>query len=175
MKLLVLSDNHGNYSTVNQIFTEYRDKVDYIIHCGDSEFSFEDPIWQLVDVKVAGNMDFSPGYPTIETLQTPLGKLLITHGHLFQVNQGNQMLFDLALEKDAQFVFHGHTHRLYAELKDGILLMNPGSIAQPRGEIQAKTYAVVEISKDFIEVDYYNHQSVLLEDLTHYFKLDGAD
>ncbi|MGF3076642.1 metallophosphoesterase [Facklamia sp. P12955] len=175
MKLLVLSDNHGNYSIVKNIIQQFKDKVDYIIHCGDSEFSFDDPIWQAVDVKVAGNMDFSPGYPSSEILSTPKGKILITHGHLYQVNQGNINLLELALQKNAKYVFHGHTHRLYAEMKRGILFMNPGSIAKARGEIQEKTFSIVEISDDFIKVDYYNSHAIQLEDLSYYFKLDGAD
>ena len=54
MKVLILSDNHGHYELVHSLVDQFRPEVDYICHCGDSEFKAEDPIWQEVDAYVAG-------------------------------------------------------------------------------------------------------------------------
>jgi len=35
MKYLVLSDSHQDRQIVVDVFKQWKDKVDYVIHCGD--------------------------------------------------------------------------------------------------------------------------------------------
>ncbi len=38
MKIVVVSDNHGDREIIQKIVDHYEGKVDGIFHCGDSEF-----------------------------------------------------------------------------------------------------------------------------------------
>ncbi|MBK0348089.1 metallophosphoesterase [Aerococcaceae bacterium zg-ZJ1578] len=169
MKWLVISDNHGNWAQLNQLIEQYRSQVDIIVHCGDSEFPADDPIWEQVDVVVSGNMDFDPQYFAVRTKDTEVGKILVVHGHRHGVNTNNQELLEMALGTNAKFVFHGHTHRLYAEQKEGVVFVNPGSLNHSRGPIPYKTYAVIDIDEQKIIVKFYTDTHECLVDLTQEF------
>lgn len=175
MKFLLISDNHGHYNLVQEIIRAFGPQVDYIFHCGDSEFPYEDSIWQQVDLKVKGNMDFYPAFPDSETIETPVGKVVLVHGHKHHVNQSNQGVLELAQNEGAKFAFHGHTHKLYAEYRQGVLLVNPGSLAHSRGPVNARTFAIVVISDNGYRVDYYDETRAYLESLSQYFEINGAD
>ena len=96
--------------------------------------------------------------------------IYMTHGHLFNVNMGLTYLSLAAKEKNASLCFYGHTHKLAAEMVDGILYLNPGSISQPRGKYShLKTYAIVETSEKEIEVAFYTQNHEKLSDLTFTF------
>ena len=68
-----------------------------------------------------------------------------THGHIY--NQDN-----LPPLQEGDILIHGHTHVLKAQLMDGYILLNPGSVSIPK-EGNPATYAVLENSiftiKDF--------------------------
>ena len=61
MKYLVVSDNHGDRRILVDLFAYYKDQVDLMIHCGDSELSVNDELWQEAYV-VTGNCDYDPKY-----------------------------------------------------------------------------------------------------------------
>ena len=60
----------------------------------------------------------------------------ITHGHVY--NEGNRPPM-----KEGDVLLHGHTHVLRAEEKDGIIILNPGSVSIPK-EGNPPTYAIYE-------------------------------
>ncbi|MDO4432933.1 MAG: metallophosphoesterase [Aerococcaceae bacterium] len=156
MKFLVLSDNHGLWNVVHNLLQHFGPQVDYVFHCGDSEFTSDDPIWEQVSCVVAGNMDFDPQYVPQQIVETPVGKVFVAHGHRHQINQSNDTLYQVAKDSDCRFVFHGHTHVLYAEYREGILLMNPGSINHSRGNHHGTTFAIVTVDDAQINVEYYD-------------------
>lgn len=170
MKFLVLGDNHGRWQTVQSVIQTFKSQVDYIIHTGDSEFPSDDPLWDDVDAVVSGNMDFDPQFRKQYLLNTEEGQVFVVHGHRHGVNHSNQTLLDLAREKDIKFVFHGHTHRLYADYQAGVLLVNPGSLNQSRGEHQVLTFAIVTVLADSIVVNFYDDNLQMVETLTETFK-----
>lgn len=49
-----------------------------------------------------------------------------------------------AIRKEAKVVLFGHTHEAYYEYRDGIHILNPGSLGHPRGSLYP-TYAVIDI------------------------------
>jgi hypothetical protein len=59
-----------------------------------------------------------------------------THGHVYNETQLPPM-------KAGDVLLHGHTHVLRAEEKDGIWILNPGSVSIPK-EGNPPTYAVLE-------------------------------
>lgn len=168
MKMMILSDNHGRWKKVYDIVKEVRPTVDYIFHLGDSEFEQDDSIWELIDGAVEGNMDGNQYYPMEQIIDTPEGKVYLVHGHVQSVNRTNSSVIELAKERGANFVFHGHTHQLKSELiDDELLLVNPGSLNNSRGIHPYKTYAIVNVTNDEYEVTFYDEDMKLLEELTH--------
>lgn len=172
MKWLIMSDNHGGWTKVNSLIDNYREQVDLIFHCGDSEFPADDPIWKKVDYVVKGNMDFDPQYYNTQMIETDHGKILLVHGHRHGVNAGHETLLQLAQEERLKFVFHGHTHRLYADQYQGVIFINPGSLNHSRGPINEKTFALVEIMENQVKVEFLNDAGIVLHDLTKIFEVN---
>lgn len=169
MKYLVVSDNHGNRDVLVDLVHIWEKKVDGMFHCGDSELKEDDNLWQKF-VVVKGNCDYSPEYQKETAIAHGEDTIYMTHGHLFNVNMGLTYLSLAAKEKSASLCFYGHTHKLAAEMVDGILYLNPGSISQPRGKYShLKTYAIVETSEKEIEVAFYTQNHEKLSDLTFTF------
>ncbi|MCZ0717040.1 metallophosphoesterase [Aerococcus kribbianus] len=161
MQILILSDSHGDSQILTDLVSRYSDQVDYYIHCGDSELSDQDTIWNLYTT-VQGNMDFYP-FATEAVLDTDQGKIVIVHGHLHQVKQGDQTLVSLAKEKQADIVCYGHTHVMDCHETEGVLIINPGSIRLPRGEYPKPSYAILTIDKAGNKsVAFYNRDNNLI-------------
>jgi putative phosphoesterase len=150
MRLLVISDTHGNYPLLLKL-TEIINHIDTIIHLGDGE---EDAVLLagLVDIKVirlAGNCDPGSTSPR-EILWNCEGKhLFFLHGDRYGVKQGLKSLEQRAIEIKADAVFYGHTH-IATNLKlSDILFVNPGTLMKGAG---FKSYAIVDVSETDIEI-----------------------
>lgn len=156
LKILVVSDNHGDEGILNELATHYKDEVDYFIHCGDSELSNTDLIWEIYH-PVKGNMDFYP-YETESVVQTPLGNIVVAHGHLHDVKQTDEELVRLARENKAKIACYGHTHIMDYHTTDGVTIINPGSVRLPRGTYPYPTYALVSWEEGQVpDVTFYRH------------------
>ncbi|WP_124058851.1 YfcE family phosphodiesterase [Vaginisenegalia massiliensis] len=175
MKFLLMSDNHGRWQTVSALLERFASQVDYVFHCGDSEFPADDPIWDQIDARVAGNMDFDPNYAKEEWVTTPIGKVLIVHGHHHGVNFGLDKLVAYGQSHGASFIFHGHTHRLHATVVDQILLCNPGSLNHSRGAYDGTSLAMIDINQAGIQVDFLNEEGNLITELSQHFPPLGGD
>ena len=153
MKALIISDSHGLRDELIIISERHMHDVDVMIHCGDSELELNAK--ELQDYKVVrGNCDFLGAFP--EEIVHNLGesKLFATHGHLYGIKQSLQSLYYRSQEVDAKIVCFGHSHIMGAELIEGVLFINPGSILLPRLR-KEKTYAVLEIVENHALVTFY--------------------
>lgn len=159
MKILVISDNHGDRDILQAVFDGNAGLVDHFVHCGDSELDPNDPIFDHCAV-VRGNNDFDPGFKDDQLLAFGPGttQYYLTHGDYYQVNSGLLQLSLKTKEMGANVAFYGHTHQLMADLVDGLLYLNPGSISLPRGEYAfiGGTYAILEVTDDTFDVRFYN-------------------
>ncbi|ULG71252.1 YfcE family phosphodiesterase [Macrococcus brunensis] len=139
MKWVVVSDNHGMTNILTDIKSIHHD-ADYYIHLGDSEFTRENP--EIRDyVAVMGNCD-GLWFDKTAVIEDKQGAFL-THGHLYSVNAGREQLAEAAEAAGCRFAFYGHTHVRKIEEIDGVICINPGSIAQSRSE-EPETYLVIE-------------------------------
>ena len=59
MKIVVMSDSHGDKETVKAVSAL---PADAIFHCGDSELSFDDPVLHKMH-RVRGNCDSDVRFP----------------------------------------------------------------------------------------------------------------
>lgn len=169
MKLVAVSDTHGDHAILEEILTQ-QPEADAYFYAGDSEMTADDPIFQRYQA-VRGNMDFDVGFPLTLT-QTIAGvTVFMAHGHLFGVGFSLTKLLDAAQAAEAQVAIFGHTHVLGVEMHRGMLVLNPGSISQPRGEFAnlGGTYAVIESTPRQFRVSYYLRNGKPAPDLARTF------
>ena len=146
MKILIVSDTHGRDSGLEKA-VERESPFDMLIHCGDVE-GREDYIEALAECPcciVSGNNDFFSDLPREDVVSIAGHNFLVTHGHYYGVSMELAGIEDEARSRNLDGVFFGHTHRPVLKVKNGFLLLNPGSLSYPRQEGHAPSYAVMTL------------------------------
>jgi putative phosphoesterase len=170
MKVLIMSDSHGLTTDIDDIKNRHMDEVDFMLHCGDSELSAESS--ELMAFKgVKGNCDFGSNLP--DEIIEHLGDyvLYMTHGHLYNVKATLMNLKYRALEINAKIACYGHSHIAVAEIIDGVLFINPGSIRLPVLRRQ-KTYAILDVENTLAKVTFYEVNGREVEEISQRFTLE---
>jgi uncharacterized protein len=149
MKILVLSDTHGEIDKAVEAIEKNRD-IDLIIHLGDyfRDAQKLESMFPKIPVEyIYGNSDFMIGDVPAEKMLDIKGKrIFITHGHRYSVKWDYNRLHKKAEESNADVLLFGHTHIAELIEEKGYLLINPGSISEPRSE-DNESYAVIEIDE----------------------------
>jgi len=164
MKVLVVSDSHGNSGAVKSLINRYKNDVQTIVHLGDNAkdlLQFDADYPDVNFVAVAGNCDYFGGLLSERMLtigNTVKRQVLLLHGHKHNVKLSHDRLVYYALEKGADACLFGHSHMPYVHVHKSVfvcngetprelLLMNPGSISEPRGGSQAG-YGILSIDDE---------------------------
>ncbi|MBB5324611.1 hypothetical protein HNQ34_001708 [Anoxybacillus tepidamans] len=154
MKVLIVSDSHGLIDELIEIKQRHAHEVDAFIHCGDSELS--SGCVELEDfLYVGGNCDFYEDFQKERTEEIQEIRFFITHGHLYNVKMTLMNLYYRAQEVGAKIVCFGHSHIAGAEMINGVLFINPGSILLPRMR-KERTYALLQIENGQATVQFYD-------------------
>ena len=122
-----------------------------LIHAGDVEGDLERILGDKREYEifaVAGNMDWSDSLENELVIPVCGHTIYLTHGHRLSVHGGTRRLVERAKEKGADIAVYGHVHVPDYGTEDGVLVINPGSIAKPRQEGWRKSYAVMTIDED---------------------------
>lgn len=92
---------------------------------------------------VRGNCDWVSDLPM--ELLLPLGgkRIFLCHGHGYGVKNGLLRLFYRAREQGADYAVFGHTHHSLIAQREGIFLVNPGSIGAFYGK-GGPTFALLD-------------------------------
>ncbi|GFO56143.1 phosphoesterase [Geomonas sp. Red276] len=145
MKLLVISDSHGNYPQAFKAH-ELAGPVDHIIHLGDGseDAKLLEEVLEVPVLRVAGNCDCDPQLPRELTLKFGDCQVLVTHGNRQAVKSGLGELIGRGKQVGANLILYGHTHLPAVEAADGMLLINPGSLK----EGGSASYAVITVEGD---------------------------
>ncbi|MGB9080106.1 MAG: metallophosphoesterase [Desulfuromonadaceae bacterium] len=154
MKVLVISDTHGNANRAFRAHT-LSEPVDAIIHLGDGAAD-ADLLREALDIpviNVAGNCDPGSDAPREQVWECEGKRILLTHGDLYQVKRGLERLRQRAEEIGADAVLFGHTHQGVLENHAGLLLVNPGALSQAGHH---RSYAVLTITPDGITPRHYD-------------------
>ncbi len=131
MKILLLSDSHGNAARMTSAVKKFGKNADVIVHCGDATrgeadlLIKENPGKKVVCVR--GNCDWGSSLNDVEIFEVCNKRILVTHGHLFGAKYGLESLYYKALEENCDLVFFGHTHNPTDETEGKVRLINPGS------------------------------------------------
>lgn len=144
MKILILSDSHGDTAALRQAIT--RETPDRVFHLGDMYRDAQRMVSSFPNLPidaVLGNCDAYSGVEGPEELLTTAGnvKFFLTHGHGFHVKMGTALLIREGLAAGANVICFGHTHRAVCKEHSGVWLINPGTAG---GVGAPATYAVVE-------------------------------
>ncbi|RNC69070.1 MAG: metallophosphoesterase [Desulfuromonadales bacterium] len=129
MKVLVLSDTHGNHSLAVRAL-DMAGHTDHIVHLGDEieDACFLEEVTGISVTKVLGNCDLSPLFPRETTLELDGKRVLLTHGDLYTVKTGLDKLKKKAVAERIDVVLYGHTHIPIVQKIDNILFVNPGCL-----------------------------------------------
>ncbi len=199
-RILVVSDSHGGKVMFASIIMKFGKDADALCFCGDG---IPDLLGMLEDslsreelsrnippviAFVQGNGDHSSytlltdervpvSVPILQTITAAGKKILIAHGHRYNVYIGTKELKADAEKLGADIVFYGHTHIANALIKtkrggaqgtkQKIALINPGSCSLPRGGLP-RTFAIVDVFKDkpIPEYSFYEAKWNEFEELT---------
>lgn len=138
MRVLVVSDSHGDFSSLKKVYTrENKDKgLDLLIHLGDGVLDALrlQRISHLPLEAVNGNNDPTEAFPDELCIMLEGIRIFFCHGHSFNLPSGLKTLSNLAHRAGADLAFFGHTHQHLCQKKNGLTLINPGAICRWENE-----------------------------------------
>lgn len=131
MKLLIVSDTHGNLLVLEEAVKREQD-AEFVLHLGDGLYDLEAVRHTMrcpQAYPVRGNCDFDRTMPS-ERLCGFGGKLIFfTHGNGYEVKMTTGALLSTAKQRGADIALFGHTHLPYYAYTDGVYLFNPGALS----------------------------------------------
>jgi len=150
MRIIVISDTHGNYQNLERVLMRNTD-AQWIFHLGDGEleldrFVIAHPILAPKIIHVAGNCDYDSLSPDFFTIPAGVHKIFAAHGHKFSVGSSLEKIKKAALDNECDIILYGHTHSRFMTYEDGVWIMNPGSAAIPR-DGNKPSFGCIDISE----------------------------
>lgn len=162
VKILVVSDIHGNEESFQTIVEKFGPSCDCLVSCGDGlrdlarllSDAQDDSILHsaipAVIVAVKGNCDFEEeSVPCDSQQELSVSKkikvhsseiftaakrtIFVTHGNKYHIELGLEALLSAAKKNKAQFVLFGHSHKAFYQEIEHCVAINPGSCSSPRG------------------------------------------
>lgn len=141
IKFLVLSDSHGQRTALRRALAA-QPEARQVFFLGDGWRDIEavreaEP--ERTFLAVPGNCDAGVTQPPVG--ETVIGgiKIFFTHGHLYRVKWGTELLVQAARSRGATLALFGHTHMPCERYDSGVQLFNPGSIGYK------ETYGLIEV------------------------------
>ncbi|MFS0780674.1 metallophosphoesterase family protein [Bacillus sp. 1P06AnD] len=170
MKILIVSDSHGQTDILHKLKARYASEMAAMIHCGDSELNNGDEAIEGFTY-VRGNCDYDSAFPNERTEEIGGYRFFITHGHLYNIKMNLQSITYKAEEAEAQFVCFGHSHHAGSmQGDDGLIYINPGSISLPRGR-KEKSFAILEIEDSKANVQFLDDEGKTIQSLSASYKI----
>ena len=153
MKVLFISDIHGNIEYLNRALERYRnEEAEKLLILGDfggyvhssADYEVAEELNNMAGaiIAVKGNCDseyiddiFNFSLTYMRTIEINNKKVTLTHGHIYGP-------YNLPSDCGDVFLF-GHTHRGMIEKLGEKIIANPGSISKPRGGTK-KSYIAID-------------------------------
>lgn len=161
MKIAVISDIHDNLVNLEKVLNFCRAKeIKEIICCGD--VASEETLGYLAKFSgtihlVFGNMDLDyhrqevlvEKHPNI-ILYQGVGEVELAGKKIAFVHEPSQIKSYLQhVQTRADIIFHGHTHKPWTQVIDGVQVVNPGNVANI---FYAPTFALYDIQTNQLEL-----------------------
>ncbi len=156
MEIAIVSDSHIP-SRARQIPTPFRKRIrnaDHVIHAGD--FDSESALADMQDfatelTAVKGNMDPRIGLPAVTAVELGGVEFVVTHGTGSPRGYEKRIVNTVtkhATSEDAVGVA-GHTHEVLDTKRNGIRLLNPGSVTGANPATRATMMTATAADGDF--------------------------
>ena len=161
MRIVVFSDTHGIYHRLLTVFERTYRQTDCYLHLGDGIDEFK-RLEQKFACKsfysVRGNCDFGKLAPLERSITLDGVCIYMTHGHTLSVKAGLDRLKHTAVKQHASIALYGHTHKSFTAYCNGLYILNPGSLGQPRD--RQPTYGTIDLTKagivtNIVEVEHF--------------------
>ncbi len=130
--ILVVSDSHGN--AANLLRAVELAHPDMVFHLGDGWRDAEELARRYPSLpleRVPGNCDCRFGETAERIVEVEGKRILLCHGHTLGVKTDLAMLVRAALERGVDAALFGHTHKPLVDIRNGVTLLNPGSVRGP--------------------------------------------
>lgn len=153
MKILVMSDSHGN--TENMLRAVEKSSPSLIIHLGDcvrDTEALEKEYPAIPLYRVRGNCDIDFVTPESGLEEVDGVRIFFAHGHRHGVKLNMDSFYNSAYFSGAQLGLYGHTHTARWKQFGSMEILNPGSI----GDRRKPTYAVVETNHGVFSCHIYD-------------------
>lgn len=133
MKILVTSDTHGMYDSISDYILSNND-IDLMIHAGDGLEDVKNIYYEtgINYYAVKGNNDYFSSGDYEKVVDIGDRRIFLCHGHKYDVDYTYERLLERTSELDCSIVIFGHIHIFVNEVRNNILLLNPGSPTLPR-------------------------------------------
>jgi putative phosphoesterase len=148
-RILVLSDTHGNIPALEAVLkwaagqeSGYTFNTAVFLGDGIQDLHRTTAAFSPEWIKVKGNNDYAPSVPETDVFDFCGHRFFVCHGHRHSLYNGYDKLSAAARGAGAGAALFGHTHVPFLENTDGLLLVNPGSIGNPRNG-SAAGFAVI--------------------------------
>ncbi|MGL4737348.1 MAG: metallophosphoesterase family protein [Cellulosilyticaceae bacterium] len=155
MKVLVISDTHGRIERVGYLINMLKPYgLTHVLHAGDcitDTLELQKKYPHLVIEGVPGNCDFRDyGIERHRLVEVDGLPIFLTHGDKHHVKYEYDELYIDAVAHEAKIAIFGHTHSAFKEKREGVLLLNPGSLTQPR-DTTYPSFAILEIENGMLK------------------------
>lgn len=152
MKILVLSDSHGNISAMQRCVEAVQPH--HVLFLGDCLRDAE----HLREYYPALPMDTVPGNCDWGSLDEPerlieLGgvRIFMMHGHTRNVKYSGMSAYYAAKEMVADILLYGHTHVPMVDYDGTLYTMNPGTV----GDRSRGSYGVITVAGGKVDCSVY--------------------
>lgn len=184
MKAIVCSDLHGSVSSALALKEiVQKENADLVLMLGDflyngprnGVFDDYDPE-KVIDIlnefaakiiACEGNCDARIDKELLN-FKIPLVNQVVLHGRAFYLVHGDMLDKKMVELKEGNVLLYGHTHKPNIQVVDGVLLLNPGSIALPKQSNHKKTYMI--INDDELRLYSIGGELLLVKSITSLFE-----
>ena len=148
MRIAVLSDTHlREGKSLPRFVWEHLTQIDMIVHAGDlTHMGLLEELTCIAPVRaVRGNCDgWDVSLPDRDIIECGVWKIGLVHGNAGKGNSTPDRAYAEFKETPVDVIVFGHSHTPFKELRNGILLFNPGSPTDKRREPQY-SFGLLEI------------------------------
>ena len=159
MKLLIVSDTHGNTKYLKTLVGRAKSDFNLLIHLGDD--SRDADVINKTIIKVPGVYEGIYALPgtkrrlikTFDGVKTLITHTVKKHSNDLPNEPGPE---ELVYQNKVNLVLYGHTHIPDIKKVEDVLYVNPGHLKESDNRGHEPSYGIVECNKGSIKIDIYN-------------------
>ena len=143
MKVAIISDIHDNLSNLDKVLNYLKNNcISHLICCGDVGTektlkylinNFKGKLWCVFGNTDKDHVDYEKIKNKFKEvgLFKKLGKFIVANKTILIVHEPQQYQEYLE-DKSINYVFYGHTHKPWQEIKHNKVILNPGNVTNQR-------------------------------------------